>query len=135
MPNEKPQSRQTSKSGSNRITFASKELKDFKKQLEKQSVQNIERKIAENAERAKDNITKIYWPSEQDYFIWSYGMDHTEFWLGIEEFCQMVYDLKSPPQMPPRPRQSDHRRRRYLYFNILSRHYNSGALRIEFKEI
>jgi hypothetical protein len=122
-------------SQSKRITFASKELKDFKKQLEKDSVQSIERKLAYNAERAKDNVTKIYWPSEQDYFIWSYGMDHTEFYAGITEFLQMVFDLKSPPQMPPRPRQSDHRRRRYLYFNILSRFYNSGELKLTFKEI
>jgi hypothetical protein len=122
-------------SQSKRITFASKELKDFKKQLEKDSVQSIERKLAYNAERAKDNVTKIYWPSEESYFLWSYGMDHSEFWFGIEEFCQMVYDLKSPPQMPPRPRQADHRKRRYLYFNILSRFYNSGELKLTFKEI
>lgn len=118
-----------------RITFASKELKDFKRQLESQSVRNIERKIADNAERSKDNISKVYWPSENDFFIWSHGMDSVEFWLGIEEFCQLCYDLKNPEQMPPRPRQADHRKRRYLYFNLLSRYYNSGALRIQFKEI
>ena len=125
MPIEKPK----------RITFASRELKDFKHQLEKDSVQSIERAVAYNLERSKDNVSKVYWPSEKDYFIWSHGMDEVEFYRGIEEFLQMVYDLKSPNQMPPRPRSADTSKRRYLYFNLLSRYYNSGALRIQFKEI
>ena len=113
-----------------RITLRSPEIQALGRELAKQGEQRRGEQDKINASRGK-----LYWPSEKDYFLWSHGGDYSEFYAGIEEFLQMVYDLKSPDQMPQRPRLADTRKRRYLYFNLLSRFYNSGELRIQFINI
>jgi hypothetical protein len=127
MPNEKPQSRQ---SASKRITIRSTELQALGRQLAKEGEQKRKKQ-----EKARASVSHYYWPSKNDYLVWCDASDHDGFYLGIEEFCQYVFDMKSPEIVPHRPMYAKGYGIRYRTFGFLARRWNAGDFRINFNEI
>lgn len=117
-----------------RITFRSKELREFRNQLEKVHSENIlaKRKLIDEARG--DHLTKIYWPSEKNWLAWSVKSDEYEFYKGIEIFCQYAFDHDSSSVMPSRPIGAPHSSR-YRTFTHLSRRWNAGDFRIDFTNV
>lgn len=119
-----------------RITFASKELVDFKKQLEQSSVRNILAASNIRMENARNYVHKVFWPHKGDWVVWAYKSDEEDMYKGIELFCQYIYDHKiRNGQCPPRPRNGNVGAVCFRYFNLLSQRFNAGDFTLTFKEI
>jgi hypothetical protein len=113
-----------------RITFRSPELQALGKELAKQGEQK-----RKQLDKDRSNRSFAYWPSSKNYVVWTSSHDdHDEFYLGIEMWCQYLFDLR-PDVMPLRPKNGPTHLARYKFFYILSKRYNAGDFAVEFVEI
>lgn len=116
---------------SKRITIRSPEMQALGRELAKQGEQK-----RREQEKLRASVTHYYWPSEKDYLVWCKAEDQSEFYLGIEEFCQYAFDHKKPMPMPLRPMNTNKTHQiRYRTFSFLARRWNAGDFTIQFKEI
>ena len=80
--------------------------------------------------------SKRYFPEKFNWVIFCPLDDEEEFYLGITEWLQFLYDHKNVTYMPPRPLFGfNPEQRRWHYWEILSYRFNRGSFRVKFVEV